>query len=530
MIKVLIADDEKIECQGLEAMIRHYFPQVQVLGYAENGVELISAVKENHPDIILLDINMPGLNGLESLEILHAQNLDAKVIVCTAYSQFEYAQKALRLGVQDFLLKPIDVTELTNSIRSILDEIRRKNKENNQKERMESLDSQNHYSMGQLAISSVLLGEPDRESFRYWLLGEMVDEEPEFVEKSAGMILMSVKTSTLSDSKAVNELAYEKVKDALEQLGNYSRFIGKTVDAAMYFLIIPKVSLDERTYKDWCMSFAVKIEGISHIHDLQFYFSGWLSDFSESDRAVKECRYLMLHPLDHTGKVHFYREADKSGSMLPGIYDAVKDVANAVTEQQWEIAENRIHIYISMLRETDLSGMEMHIVMVCLIKSIFKELQSIYPDIADTYDTFLIPMLFDNEKATLEQIAETSMEQIKKLFESGEDDNRVKKVYDAIRFIYEHYDENISLDHVADSLNISSFYLSRLFRQHVGYGFVEILTYRRIEMAVSLIRSDPSMSIKTISEQIGFTSESYFYKVFKKQTGITVGRLREILV
>ena len=70
MYRIIIADDEVIECRALEMMIRNDFPDMEILPYVQNGIDLIASVEKNHPDIAIIDINMPGLNGLDALEII----------------------------------------------------------------------------------------------------------------------------------------------------------------------------------------------------------------------------------------------------------------------------------------------------------------------------------------------------------------------------------------------------------------------------------------------------------------------------
>ena len=108
MYQIIIADDEAIECRALEMMIRNDFPMLQTLPSASNGAELIAGVRKYHPDIAVVDINMPQLSGLDAMELIRAENHEMKIIIVTAYSEFDYARRALKLGVADYLLKPVD--------------------------------------------------------------------------------------------------------------------------------------------------------------------------------------------------------------------------------------------------------------------------------------------------------------------------------------------------------------------------------------------------------------------------------------
>lgn len=108
MYSIIIADDEEIECRGQEKILQDSFSDIRLLPSASSGEELIRAVREEKPDIIITDINMPGLNGLEAIEVLRKESVNSKVIINTAYSEFEYAREAITLGASDFLVKPLE--------------------------------------------------------------------------------------------------------------------------------------------------------------------------------------------------------------------------------------------------------------------------------------------------------------------------------------------------------------------------------------------------------------------------------------
>jgi len=108
MYRVVIADDEETIRNGLKKLIESYDLNLTVIATAEDGQEALEAIKEYRPEIILMDINMPLMNGLEVIEKAREIDEDAKIIIISGYNQFAYAQKALDLGVYTYLLKPID--------------------------------------------------------------------------------------------------------------------------------------------------------------------------------------------------------------------------------------------------------------------------------------------------------------------------------------------------------------------------------------------------------------------------------------
>ena len=109
---VLIADDEPKIRRGLHAQLGRLGLPIRVVAEAEDGERALEAAERCRPDILLVDINMPFMNGLEFIDALRRTRADAKVIVITGYEEFEYAKRALELNVQAYLLKPIEIEEL----------------------------------------------------------------------------------------------------------------------------------------------------------------------------------------------------------------------------------------------------------------------------------------------------------------------------------------------------------------------------------------------------------------------------------
>lgn len=122
-MKLLIVDDEQIEREGMEAILKKAFPEV-IIKQAKNGYESIQIAKSFHPDLVLMDIKMPGISGLEAIEKLLQDFPEMKFILVTAYDTFDFARQAIRLGVKDYLLKPSKAREITETVGNVLLEIK----------------------------------------------------------------------------------------------------------------------------------------------------------------------------------------------------------------------------------------------------------------------------------------------------------------------------------------------------------------------------------------------------------------------
>lgn len=123
MYKLLIADDEQLERRALRHIVKQYLPELEVVGEARNGDESVELVREHEPQIILMDIKMPGKSGLEAAKEIKQSYPNTNIIILTAFDYFDYAKTALQVGAVDYLLKPIRPQELSKVLQKCIDDL-----------------------------------------------------------------------------------------------------------------------------------------------------------------------------------------------------------------------------------------------------------------------------------------------------------------------------------------------------------------------------------------------------------------------
>lgn len=104
MYTMIIADDEKIAYKSFELFIKKEFPEILIVGIAEDGLSMISLIREKLPDLAIVDVNMPGINGIEAISILKSDEVRTRYIINTAYDEFNYVKKAIDLEVDGYFL------------------------------------------------------------------------------------------------------------------------------------------------------------------------------------------------------------------------------------------------------------------------------------------------------------------------------------------------------------------------------------------------------------------------------------------
>lgn len=120
MLRVVIADDEETIRNGMVRLIKSFHLDLQIVATAENGKQALKAMEDYNPEIIIMDISMPYMTGLDAIEQIRMKNKKSKIIIISGYGQFEYAQRALALGVFNYLLKPVDYRDFKDILKKAI--------------------------------------------------------------------------------------------------------------------------------------------------------------------------------------------------------------------------------------------------------------------------------------------------------------------------------------------------------------------------------------------------------------------------
>ena len=167
--KILVADDEPIECMALGMLLKQNFTGIEMLPGVHNGIDLVTSIRNDSPDIVIVDINMPGINGLEALETVRKQYPDMKILIHSAYSEFEYAKRAFALQAVDYIVKPAQKPAILEIMRKLLDDLDQERIAKNSKETITDLNSEVSRLMEDDIMSSILLGEIDVRTENHFL-------------------------------------------------------------------------------------------------------------------------------------------------------------------------------------------------------------------------------------------------------------------------------------------------------------------------------------------------------------------------
>lgn len=531
MFKVMIADDEIYVVALIKKLVDWEKFQMEVAGTANDGISALQMVTEINPDLIIVDIRMPGYDGIEFMDQVRAFNSQVRFIVISGHKQFDYAKGAMRNNVEDYLLKPINKEELEQ----VIEQVYHKLKEHEQtefklKEMEEELDSSKK-RIRELLVDEAVNGtlqaetEPSEQiNSRYltdfgpgcYQLAALILDAPSVSGDQDLMLRESCRQLRKKLQPCCADVLDLTTANKIFWLINYPPEWKAEVRAAFQRQLTEceqRVKKFENLYFRICLSnvcneFTSLAACSSSLWDCIIARTAIArgkiiecDDLKESDiflKAVLENRGEQLEQalrrLDMTAISRAIRE------MYSKAFYGIEEDSRLYYKLYCELSE-RIYRYfqnIGVCREEQ--------------QSYFQRLRRDYLDAAvpSEYSRILCRecerLIHDNQLSEQRQAAPAI---------------RIVK-----RYISEHYREDISLSVLAEMVNISPVYLSRLFKKEEGINFLDYLNQYRIEIAKGLLK-EISYNVLDVAVLSGFRNNKYFSKIFKKSVGITPSEYRK---
>lgn len=526
-LKALLVDDEIHILSNLSKVLPWEEMGFEIVGLARNGKEGLEAAALYRPDLILSDIRMPVMDGIMLLQQIREREIPSEILLLTGYQEFEYARTAIRYGVKDYICKPINYTELEDTVRGIARQIREKRKSLNKEQRLnQAVDLANENF-----LLHSLLGQETEQDGLVW------DEEDEPAEKRRfAMLLVDLEgyshrsiVWTLHERKAWNLHIKHMIKDLFSQV-----LAGLTVlqiREGEWCLVFPAPDGREPITKERLSPGVERLQLLIRDKEelpvrigLERQPHG-LQELSVVYHRLRQM--LILNSLQEwfveTGAKaaeSFNPEKDGTDAQWGWIERLGTGLRNGSQEILGHIAAE-LKQYIGHLDEKRAGAAEklLHYLLIHLLREM-RELQMLPREQEEALWQKLQQMLSIKELLSL----------IVSLIEQSRNCLSAKKssellMMSAQNYIQNHLGRDFGIEDIADYLGISSSYFCLLFKNHFGETFVEYLTKQRMEMAKCLLRSS-ERSIAQIGFSIGYQERRYFTKVFQKYTGMTPSDFR----
>ncbi|MBB6730239.1 response regulator [Cohnella zeiphila] len=539
MYKAILVDDEPVVREGLKKTIAWNEHGFELIGDYENGREAWEAACELKPDLIVSDICMPFMDGLELAGLVATTYPYMKMIILTGYDQFEYAQQAIRLKVRDFVLKPITAREM----RELLDKVRAEmDEEAKRLEDLGRLQSQLSRSLPLLKerflerLAALGMAKPEiEEGFAYFGLGPL---KPPALAIAADIDDFGERDAWLDDEHDAEFLrfaVFNIFEETAAERGNALVFRTREERSAA----IVYGADDEDELHDAAFGLAEDVR-----HRVEKYLKltvtlgiGHACSSAEQlplsyKSALSALDYRFLHGKN---RVHGIRDLEGAAPDTTfSLPDEDRKLATAIKTGASEEAFGLIERMVARLRSSqgpmEICYLELQKVVLTLLNAIQELDRNGADGVRTAGRTLWLTDLYRFK--TLEEIERWLKRTVADLIEeiaAGRSHHLRAQMAKAETYIEERYaDEKLSLRELCRHVLMSASYFSLAFKQETGETFVEYLTRVRIEKAKELLAATP-LKFYEIAERVGYADPNYFSVLFKKHTGATPRDFRERL-
>lgn len=511
----MIVDDEELTRKALHYLIQNKIPEITAIQEARNGDDAIALAQKTVFDIVLMDIKMPGKDGLTVTKELKKMMPNLKVIVITAFDNFDFAQLAVKLDVSDYLLKPIYPKHLIETVKCVINEIEVQRAELKEK----------HFIQDRFKKVEPLLVE----TFFEDLFNGTINNEVDFYDRAnmisikgqaASIINIQFDRSSIDKENSV----FLAVEDLFEEHGLDKDLLTLPMNQNRALIICKKSLFNDQITTAEVKSLLDQIYGIF-----------------KKDQTIKNVRIGMGRFYDEFLNIRLsYLEALIALWMLKQNDDGVsvyyEELPNLLTEETKKILKNlilngdikNIRILFKELLDERASISEktlfyLEIVIIC--SYFFNEFE-----ISFKYASFNLKLFIDlMNQMELETLAAYTYKVVDALLmriPSKKSLSVTNPIALTLNYIETFLcDNDLTLEAAAKAAFISPSYLSKLFKNEIGKTFKQYILEKRMDKAKELLKNT-NLQILEIGKSIGYSDSSYFCKLFKEKEGLTPTQYR----
>ncbi len=534
MLKVILADDEEIIREGICQCVDWEKLGYVVAGQAEDGEQALELVESIQPDVIITDIKMPFVNGLEFIERINEMNRNAFVIIVSGHDEFHYAQKALKLGVYEYILKPVDPEYLTELLIGIREEYAKRLKEKNEVLILKEKLQKSVPLVKEKYLKDIIHGNLDSSA-----TGEAASIMNDFIGCCYSVIIAQLDDYYFKVQNLSNEARMQMEKQLYEILEEVEETQAGVIllDSSIYEYIICLSGNNEEDLKqkqlEICSDVRSKVN--SNISGTITMAIGGIHDnLNALASSYREAADALLHKfLVGNNKDMYYENKEMisekelkefeniDGGLVSAIKTAdkgkIKEMLDTMVKQVYSHG-NRSHIYMEMIIGS------IYIQAMKVIKESGGAVEEVLSNHIDSYKRVLSHQTVEGMAKELLSLLNDIVDYIQTK-KSGKFDAVIDRAKECIARSFT--DNSFSLEDVARHVNVSSCYFSVIFKQTMGETFIDYITRLRIEKAKELLRLSRYKTYE-ISFMVGYNNSTYFSTTFKKLTGFSPTEYRLI--
>lgn len=521
---MFIVDDESIVRKGIRTSIDWSDYGIEITGEAANGQDAIEKMS-NDIDILLTDIKMPVMSGLELSHRVKEKYPETEIVLLTAYEDFHYAKEAIKIGVKEYLMKPVNVNHLTSVLSRIKREV-----QNKEREEQHLLDFSRVIHENFLHIKSAFI----QELMNHTLAKEQMLKKAKFYNLPLSGPYYQIFVITLDTFNLYTENMPVREKESLkyaaqnvaEEILNshFSGFV--SYGESTQIIGLANVRENSDIY-DMCEEIKYYIQ--KHI-GLKVSIGIGIKKASTQDLMISFTAALQANEQKvYKGKASIFVAESSAGQRVSQSTDRMltsREQARLVRElkaYEGNTLRETTSLLISRYSSETYQFKAIQSVYIQYIFTVLNTLQEMKLDVGSVFGQEFIPHVEVNKFELLPELQRWLKQMMEKVYTllDNESGNQLKMtVKRAIQFIEEHYDEEIRLMDIANHVAVSPTYFSRVFKEETGTPFIKWLNQYRVDKAKELL--DQSwLKLYEVADKVGFHDYKHFSNIFKKITGFS---------
>lgn len=523
---ILLVDDEEEVIQAIIRKIKWEDLGFSVLGYADNGVKALEMIEEHQPDVVMTDIKMPYMDGMELCSHIRMEYPAMKIVLFTGFDEFEYAKEAVHLEVEEYILKPVNSVELVNIFTHLKAKLDQEISERRSMEKLEQYYTESLPLLQANFYSTLIEGRIHEEELQRYLSGYQISlPGPLFC-----CLVIHMSSSQVPENMNSLFLAASVQKQAEERLGKRWRakcfpYLGNSV---LFAQLNGENEIAELT--DDCDRFckyvnriigAVVTVGIGQVCSSAL-------DLAQSYNTAREAvSYRAVYGASRAINIKEIAPSESGETRFTNDTELLNLFKKIRLNSRDEIIE-AVNQYIERI-SFPLKSLQQHqVVIMDLITALFRfsvnndiAAEGISGDIGMLYEV-LLEMEPDALRKWLTDISLCFSESLV-MARSRSTQSFVSK---AKEYVHSQYaDAQLSLAQICEMLGVSNSYFSTVFKKETGKSFVGYVTDYRMEQAARLMIETNEKSY-VIAQKVGYTDPNYFSYVFKRQFGVSPSKYR----
>lgn len=508
MLKAMIIDDEDYIREGLKKIIDWNGYGFYICGEASNGFRGVTQIRELNPDLVIVDVKMPIMDGLEMIRNLRIEDVLCEFIVLSAHTDFKYAQTAIELGVDSYVLKPIDQTVLIEKVCKVHDRII------NKKQIKQNMDLSISFSRDKI-LQSIIFNTIDVQTLEKYYSFYGFD----FPWSNYRIALVEIEGERLKEmnmkmsvKKNIESIISENKLGYVFEIENYIGILFNDIKLRVNLSILHHLPLEINALcgTDITIVLGSIVENLSDISNSFQHASRLLNrKFILGSKGVISDSILATNIASEAGNVHLgYSLEHIVDSLYKGIdagnIDQIEDVMDDVFQ------EFLYDGYCEDVIKVNYSN---------IYSATVNKLAPVNPDVQEKLSVSQEVLKAICKKASLRELhayMKYIFIGISEELEKKRPDDPIKKILD---YIGRNYSQDLKLETIAVLFNYNSDYLGKKIRLNTGKHFNTYLDTIRVEKAIQLLRE--GYKVYQVAQKTGFKDMNYFYKKFKFYVGVS---------